>query len=316
MRILTGAIQRIPGKTMIEKANACRHLMEDNRRVLMYEPRGHQGMCACIITESVNEHSHFGVIFMNHNGDTQFSGHGIVSVVTALVETGQLTSIDAEKPIHIDTEVGTIVARAKVVGSVVESVSFENVPSFVYLSDVPVAAQNLELNVDIAFGGAFYAVVDIHAVHPRLQLVKEQLPRLQQAAHEIKSHLQRNMEVIHPLLSHVNQIHGVIFYDLHEPCHIQNVTIFGDRQVNRSPSTTGASALTALWCRKGKLPFNQTVVHESVIGSKLTSRLLSKSTIGVYDAVNIEITGTGFVTGIHQFVVDPTDPLATGFLLK
>ncbi|GMA61908.1 proline racemase family protein [Alicyclobacillus fastidiosus] len=314
MRIITGGIPFLRGQTISEKAEHCRRIFEADRRVLLFEPRGHHGMCACIVTEPVNANSDFGVIFMNNGGYSRFSGHGIIAVVTALLETGHVRLKELQQSIYIDTEIGVIAARAHRRESVVEAVSFENKPAFVHTADVAIPFENLTIQADISFGGEFYATVD--AVAAKLPITKGQIPLLQQTAHQIKQYLNRTLSVSHPDLPHIQNIAGVVFFDASRDDHVRNVTVFADRQVNRSPSGTAVSALLATLVRHGGQRICTPSIHESIIGTSITATLVGETTVGHFPAVIAEITGTGFVTGIHQMVVDPTDPLAQGFLLQ
>lgn len=316
LRIITGGLPRLKGQTVLER-RACLHQFHDDiRRVLMFEPRGHHGMYGCIVTDPVSEDAQFGVLFMHNEGYSTMCGHGIIGVVTALIETGQLTVTDSQQPIVIDTPAGKVTARAEVDGTEVKSVSFENVPSFVFLADVPIVLLDCEFTVDIAFGGAFYAIVDASVLGVKVQ--KEDIPRLQQLEYQIKQYIHANYDVVHPLEPELNGIYGVIFSDEPEKpgSHLRNVTVFADEQIDRSPCGTGTAARLATLFHRAKIHRGENFVHESIVGSQFVGRVLREVKIGAYDAVVPEITGNAFVTGFHQFVVDPSDPLAAGFLLR
>ncbi len=317
LRIITGGLPRLKGTTILEKRAYFKEFHDDLRRILMFEPRGHHGMYGCVVTDPISENADFGVLFMHNEGFSTMCGHGIIGVVTALVETGQLTITDSNQTILIDSPAGLVKAHADVQGTEVNSVSFENVPSFVYKADVPIKLPGgLEFTVDIAFGGAFYAFVDATVLGVRVQ--KEQIAKLQELELQIKQYIETNYEIAHPLERELKGIYGVIFSDKPEKpnSHLRNVTVFADEQIDRSPCGTGTSARLAVLYHRGQIQLNENFVHESIVGSQFTGKVLHETKVDSFDAVVPEITGDAFITGFHQFVIDPSDPLAKGFLLR
>jgi proline racemase len=315
LRIITGGIPPLKGATILERRayflEHCDHL----RRILMHEPRGHHGMYGCIITEPVSPDADFGVLFMHNEGLSTMCGHGIIAVVTAAIETGLLQVTGPQAQVVIDSPAGKIVAEAKCDGMEVRSVSFENVPSFLYAADVPVAVGNRHITADIAFGGAFYAIVQAKQLDLEVEI--DQLPALQKWGRAIKEQIENKLAVQHPLEPELRGIYGVIFSD--EPkqpgSHLRNVTIFADEQVDRSPCGTGTAARLAGLFQRGTLRLGETFVHEGILGSQFHAEITAVTQVGHYPAIVPRIEGSAFLTGIHQFVVDPSDPLGGGFLL-
>lgn len=316
MRIITSGMLQPGGRTMAEKRSNLAAHADSLRRIVMHEPRGHHGMCGCLVTPPVTPEADFGVLFMHNEGFNAMSGHGVIAVVTAMLETGQLVREEAEPRIVIDSPAGQIVAVARRDGTRVTSVSFTMAPSFVYAADVALDLPAVNLCVDIAFAGDFYAVVDSAVVG--LSICRADLPALQGWGSDIKNAIEAQLSIQHPLDRDLHGIFGVIFSDAPDGpgADLRNVTVFAGRQVDRSPGGAGTCARMATLHRTGRLSIGETFVHESIIGSRFTGRLLSETTVGPYGAVQPEVTGDAFVTGFHQFVIDPSDPLAAGFLLK
>jgi len=316
LRIISGGLPQLKGRSILEMRAELRASYDDIRRVLMFEPRGHHGMYGCIVTPPVSDDADFGVLFMHNEGYSTMCGHGIIGVVTALVETGQITLPQHKQELVIDSPAGTVLASAQVEGTEVKSVAFENVPSFVYLSDVPIDLGNRTFTLDIAFGGAFYAIVDASVLGVKVNLAH--IPELQSLAFQIKQFIHANYAVVHPFEPELRDIYGVIFSDEAERAdsHLRNVTVFADAQIDRSPCGTGTAARIATLYHRGRIGLNQPFVHESIVSSQFTARVLRETTVGKYPAVVPEISGDAFITGFHQFVIDSTDPLADGFLLR
>lgn len=273
-------------------------------------------MYGCVMTPPVSPDAAFGVLFMHNEGYSTMCGHGIIAVVTAAVETGILQLENAEQSIVIDSPAGRIMVRANVEGAQVKSVSFENVPSFVFAQDVPITCEGRTFDIDIAYGGAFYAVVQAKDLGVRVEI--EQLSTLQEWGSRIKHQIEKKMHVVHPLEAELTGIYGVMISD--EPrmpgSHLRNVTIFADKQVDRSPCGTGTAARLAVLFARGQLGQGERFVHEGIVGSQFIGHVKETLQVGDFEAVIPVIEGKAFITGLHQFVVDPVDPLAKGFLLR
>lgn len=314
LRIITGGIPPLKGDTILERRAYFRENLDYIRKILMYEPRGHHGMYGCVITPPVSADADFGVLFMHNEGFSTMCGHGIIAVVTAVIETGYL-QVEGDHPrIVIDSPAGKIIAYAECAGTEVKSVSFENVPSFVFASDVPISISSKSFAVDIAFGGAFYAIV--HAADLGVKVEIEQLPALQRWGRLIKEQIESQMQVQHPYEPELQGIYGVIISD--EPqnptSHLRNVTIFADEQIDRSPCGTGTCARLAALNERGQYR-SEPFVHEGIVGSQFVAQVVKETTVDRFRAIVPKLKGKAFITGLHQFVVDPSDSLGNGFLL-
>ncbi|MBE1553341.1 proline racemase family protein [Sporosarcina limicola] len=316
LRIITDGLPEIKGNTQLERRAYCMEHLDYIREVLMLEPRGHHGMYGCIITPPASSHADFGVLFMHNEGWSTMCGHGIVGVITMGIETGRFKVKGENQKFIIDSPAGEVIAYAKCTGSIVESVSFENVPSFVLKKDVPISIDDFEFKVDIAFGGAFYAVAQSKDIGLRVN--RKDLPAIQKWGTKIKHFIEERIDVTHPLESGLHGIYGVIFSD--EPvdanADLRNVTIFADEQVDRSPCGTGTCARLATLYENGVLGENGKFVHESITDGQFTGEILAVSKVNELNAVIPKVTGQAFLTGIHQFLVDPRDTLPRGFLLE
>jgi len=228
LRIITGGVPQLKGDTILARRAYFRAHCDYVRKALMYEPRGHHGMYGCVMTPPVSEDADFGVLFMHNEGYSTMCGHGIIAVVTAAIETGLLQVAGMTPRIVIDSPAGKIIAHAECDGTRVRSVAFENVPSFVFASDVSLQIEGRSIAVDIAFGGAFYAIV--HAQDLGVHVDIEHLPQLQHYGKLIKQQIESAMKVQHPDEPELEGIYGVIVSD--EPklatSYLRNVTVFAD----------------------------------------------------------------------------------------
>lgn len=316
LRIITDGLPEIKGETQLERRAYCMEHLDDIRQVLMLEPRGHHGMYGCIITPPASPHADFGVLFLHNEGWSTMCGHGIVGVITMGIETGRFKVTEQNQKFVIDSPAGEVIAYAKTNGSVVESVSFENVSSFVLKKDLPVEVDGHKFNVDVSFGGAFYAIVNSQDLG--LKVNKKDLPAIQKWGTKIKRYVEEKVAVVHPLESGLHGIYGVIFSDdpVGEQADLRNVTIFADEQVDRSPCGTGTCARLASLQAHGNMKEGDSFVHESITDGQFVGEILAMDKVGSYDAIIPKVAGEAFLTGIHQFLVDPQDTLPRGFLLE
>ena len=327
LRLIVDGFPPTRGNTMLEKREWVRRHADHLRRALMLEPRGHADMYGAVLTEPVSPGSHAGVLFMHNEGYSTMCGHGIVAVTTIALERGLLVPGGDGATVVYDAPAGTIRARANVraggaggaggagEAGKVESVSFLNVPSFVLHGGLVVKTGSRQLRADVAFGGAFYAIVDCEAVG--LPIDVRHLPELRRVGMEIKHAIEATQTIVHPLDAGLRGIYGTIFTGppSDDRADLRNVTIFADAEVDRSPCGTGTAAVMSVVHAMGLLGADTPFVHESLIGSRFTGRVVSQTVVGDREAIVPEIEGSAWITGDHTFVVDDDDPLKDGFRL-
>jgi trans-L-3-hydroxyproline dehydratase len=331
LRLIVDGFPSPLGNTMLAKREWVRTHADHLRRALMLEPRGHADMYGAILTEPIAPGSHAGVLFMHNEGYSTMCGHGIIAVTTMALERGLIVPGPAAPKsagrteagdgiaIVYDSPAGTIRARATVrAGGAgragrVESVSFLNVPSFVLHGGLTVKLASRTIRADVAFGGAFYAIVDSEAAG--LPIDAAHLPELRRVGMEIKHAIEAAHTVVHPLDPGLNGIYGTIFTGppSDEGADLRNVTVFADAEVDRSPCGTGTAAVMAVIDAMGLLGADRPFVHESLIGTRFNGRVASRTAVGEHPAIVPEIEGSAWITGEHTFIVDEGDPLRDGF---
>ena len=320
LRIVTGGLPSLEGATILEKRRFMQTHYDHIRRALMWEPRGHHDMYGCILTPAVTPDADLGVLFMHNEGYSTMCGHGVIGLVTTLVQTGTIAAKGQHTPVNLDTPAGLVRATAHLdEGGQVEHVSFLNVPSFLYARDIELEVPEYgRLQVDIAFGGAFYAFLPAERVG--LHVTPAQLPALVAAGAAIQKAVNATLTINHPVEADLGFIYGTILIDSPEnPAHFsRNVCIFADSEVDRSPTGTGVSARLALHHAKGEITDGQQIVIESILGaaSAFGGRVVSRTYVGRYNAVVPEVSGTAYITGRHEFIIEPQDTLGRGFLLS
>ena len=313
------------GRTILEKRAWAKERQDQLRRALMFEPRGHLDMYGALLTESERPDSHAGVLFMHNEGFSTMCGHGIIAVVTIAIERGLIMPGGGPSSIVLDAPAGQIRARAVIeeAGAMaagpsgaarrVRQVSFQNVPSFVLASGIPVKVGARSMPVDIAFGGAFYAIVDSEAAG--VPILPERLTELRQLGMAIKHAVEAQLTVVHPAEPGLHGIYGTIFTGpaSNDAAHLRNVTIFAEGEVDRSPCGTGTCAVLAVLDAMGIVQPGDPFVHESIIGTTFSARVMDRTSVVELPAIVPELTGSAWITGEHTFIIDDSDPLKDGF---
>ncbi|WP_369142287.1 proline racemase family protein [Streptomyces sp. R44] len=299
-RIVDEDLPPIPGDTVAERRALALRLgpLDELRRLLVREPRGHSGMYGGFIVPPDDDGAHFGVLFWHKDGYSTACGHGTMALGAWAVDTGRVPAPDdGDVPVRIDVPSGRVTATVHRAAGRTTGVTFRNVPTRVVARKVPVTIPSGTVEVDLADSGACYVSVPASAL--ALDTTRGSLPALVRAGREIRAALPEH------------DVYGVILYeDLprtpHGP-HQRNVTVFADGQIDRSPCGSGTSARLALLGEDGLLAPGDTLTHESVADTVFTGRLLPGGIT--------EVTGSTHRTGTHTFVLDPHDELGTGFLL-
>jgi len=319
LRIVTSGLAELRGATILERRRYMRDHLDHVRRALMWEPRGHYDMYGAVLTPPVSAGADFGVLFMHNEGYSTMCGHGVIALVTALIDTGALPVRGRETRVTLDTPAGVVRATAHLdTDGRVEYVSFLNVPSFLYARDVVLRTPEFgEITADLVFGGAFYAVLPAERLG--LELAPSNRAALVAAAERVKRAVNETMPIGHPFEPDLGFLYGTILTGPPEdPAHhSRNLCVFANAEVDRSPTGTGVSGRVAQLHARGDIALGEEIVVESILGrsSVFGGRAVEVARVGPHEAVVPEVSGTAFITGRSEFLVDPRDSLGGGFLL-
>jgi proline racemase len=306
-RIVTGGVDVPTGGTILDKRRDAMQRLDDVRRFLVNEPRGHADMYGCFVVEPDDDGAQLGVLFFHNAGFSTACGHGTIALVTWALETGIVTRKEGKNHVVVDVASGRLETWAHVKKGRVRSVRFRNVPSYVHASGLEIG----DHEVEVAFGGAFYASV-------QERVSEGELPRLIELGRELKRAIEGWQEIVHPLEPELRDVYGVVFWqeEGEDPLTQRNVTVFADGEVDRSPCGSGTSARLAILDRAGRLPRGEELRHLSIVGTEFRGRVVGDADVAGIPAVVTEVEGTAYRTGEHVFTLDPDDPLGDGFLLR
>jgi proline racemase/trans-L-3-hydroxyproline dehydratase len=303
---------------MTEKREFIKEELDFVRKILTHEPRGHSSMHCSYITDPVNPEADMGVIFIGatHYGD--MCGHGTIATVTALIESGIVDREDGDQEVVLDIPVvGLVRTVAKVERGKVKHVTLRNAPAFLYRKDITVNVPSLgPITGDVAYGGNWYFY--IRAADLNVRVRPEEIVSLLMKGARVKTAADDQIKLEHPTKSEVtSKFLGVMITEDHtEPgVNQRNILVLGPRHFDRSPCGTGTCGSLAILYSRGKLKRNEAFVNESVLGTTFIGKIVDEVTVGTYAGIIPEVTGSAYITGFQQFVVDPEDPLREGFYI-
>ncbi len=312
-RVVTDGVGVVPGATMNEKRLYFIEQLDHIRQFLVNEPRGHAAMSGAILQPSTRDDCDWGVIFIEVSGCLPMCGHGTIGTATVLVEEGLVEVREPVTTIRLDTPAGLVIARVAVTGGHADSVTIENVPSYVERLDAAVDVPGFgRVPYSLAFGGNFYAMVDLDDVG--LPFDRARQHDIVQAGLAIMEAINADSPPHHPTIDGVDHCHHVEFIAPGSTAAFsRHAMAIYPGWFDRSPCGTGTSARMAeLWAR-GELPLDQDFVNESFIGSRFIGRLVAETEVGGKPAVVPTITGRAWVTGRAEYTLDPSDPFPAGF---
>jgi proline racemase len=325
-RVITGGVLDVPGKTMFEKMTYFATKADSLRKRMLREPRGYPAANCNVILPPTRPEAHAGMIIMEQVEYPPMSGTNTICVVTTLIETGMIAAQEPVTRLVLDTPAGLVSVEAEVRDGRVVRVTFENVPAFAVHLDKPVEVPHLAtVTVDVAYGGMFYVIVD--AAKLGLRLTPDEGRDIVRIGEMVKAAAREQLPATHPENSGIS---GVTIAVLSGPpsrpeAHAKNAVVVSTGQldwskpsswtgaIDRSPCGTGTCAKMATLHAKGQLAIGQDFVHEGILGTTFTGRLLCETKIGSYRAVVPTISGRAWITGFAQYVLDADDPFPEGF---
>ncbi len=317
LRVIVDGLPEIIGRGILAKRRYFKENLDFIRKGLMWEPRGHADMYGAVLTQPQSKNADFGTFFLHNEGYSTMCGHAIIALCKLVLETGMIEKKGDEPQLIIDAPPGKIIAWAKRKKGFVESVSFLNVPSFVYALNQEIFVESIgNVIFDIAFGGAFYAFVEADSIGMSL----ESSNYLQQIdwGRKIKLAVMDKIVIIHPFENDLSFLYGTIFIGKAESKknHSKNICVFANGEVDRSATGSGVSARAALHFAKGEIKIGESIRIESILGSTMDVEVTEELNYESYKAVIPKVTGTAHFTGKHEFFFDPKDPFQNGFIFR
>ncbi|QJB36952.1 4-hydroxyproline epimerase [Chitinophaga oryzae] len=313
VRLVAGGGPVLQGANMSEKRDHFLREYDWIRKGLMFEPRGHDMMSGSILYPPHDPANDVAVLFIETSGCLPMCGHGTIGTITIAIEEG-LINPKVRGRVRMETPAGLVEVKYQQQGNKVKSVKLTNVPSYLAATGIVVDCPDLgPLTVDVAYGGNYYAIVDVQDRFPGLEHFTAS--QLIEWARVLRKRVNENRSFVHPDNPNINSCSHVLWTGavMDSTSTARNAVFYGDKAIDRSPCGTGTSARMAQWYAKGKLKSGDAFVHESIIGSRFTGRIEEETTVGGMPAIRPSIEGWARVYGYNTISIDPEDdPYAYG----
>jgi proline racemase len=328
-RVIIDGVGDVPGTTMFEKKIYLESKMDHVRKRMLREPRGYPASNCNLLLPPTTPGADAGFVIMEQVEYPPMSGTNTICVVTALIETGLIDAKDGRNHVKLDTPAGLVEVEAYVEGGKVLRVTFRNVPCFAVHLDAQIDVPGLgAVTVDVAYGGMFYVIAE--AAPLGFRLTPDEARDIARAGEMIKAAAREQLPAVHP---ENPEISGITIAQLSAPpanaaAHRKNAVIVSTGQLDwskpsswtgtldRSPCGTGTSAKMATLHAKGQLAVGEDFVHEGILGTMFTGRLVEETRVGPYRAATPTISGRAWITGFADYVLDESDPFPNGFTLQ
>lgn len=328
-RVIVGGVLDVPGDTMFDKMQYLSREADDIRKLMLREPRGYPAANCNLLLPPTRPEADAGYVIMEQVEYPAMSGTNTIAVATVLIETGMVEVTEPVTHLTIESPAGLIGIRAQVKDGKATAITFENVPAFPIYLDATVDVPELgNVTVDVAWGGMFYVIADADALD--FEIEPAHAGEAVRLGEMIKKAAQEQLDPpIHPenpdmqgiTIAQLSAAPDDPTADRKNTVIVSTGTLDWDRPstwkacLDRSPCGTGTCAKMATLWAKGDLELDQDFVHQGILGTTFTGRLIRETEVGGIRAVVPTITGTAWITGFAQYVVDPADPFPEGFTL-
>ncbi len=313
MRLVAGGGPHLEGRNMSEKRQHFLREYDWIRRGLMFEPRGHDMMSGSILYPPSDPRNDVGVLFIETSGCLPMCGHGTIGTITIAIEHGL---IQPKTPgiVRMEAPAGLVMVSYEQEGNKVKSVKLVNVASFLAAENLEVECPDLGiLKVDVAYGGNYYAIVDVQENFVGLEHFTA--AQLIGWSPIIRKRMNEKYSFVHPNDPTINGLSHILWTGktISAEATARNAVFYGDKAIDRSPCGTGTSARMAQWAAKGKLKKGDSFVHESIIGSQFIGKVEDTVKVGDYEGIIPSVQGWAKIYGHNTITIDSDDPYCHGF---
>lgn len=314
VRLVAGGGPVLEGNNMSEKRQHFLTQYDWIRKGLMFEPRGHDMMSGSILYPPHDKANDVAVLFIETSGCLPMCGHGTIGTITAAIEEGLIVP-KVPGIVRMEAPAGLVMIEYKQEGPKVKSVKLTNVPAYLDQAELTIDCPELgELVFDVAYGGNFYAIVDVQKNFKGLEHYSAD--KLIAWAREMRTRINAKYYFEHPDNATINGCSHVLWTGavLNPASTARNAVFYGDKAIDRSPCGTGTSARMAQWYTKGLLKKGDVFIHESIIGSTFNGTIEEETSVAGKPAIRPGIEGWAKVYGYNTITIDPEDdPYAYGF---
>jgi len=317
--VITGGVLDVPGNTMFDKMKYLETQGDDLRKFLLQEPRGTVTQCINLVLPSSHPEADAGFVIMESEFYPPMSGSNTICTVTALLETGMIAMVEPVTRLTLEAPGGLVRVEARCQDGKCLSVKFTNVPCFVFALDKHIEVPGLgTLKVDVAYGGMIYVLADAQSLG--FDITPDEAATLVSVGETIKAAAAEQIPAVHPEQPEIHTINQTLFAgpmrDDPQGKRSRNGVIVSPGRLDRSPCGTGTSARLAVMHARGQIKPGEKLIHESILSTEFVGEIVETLTVGDRTGIRPAISGQAFLTGFHQYVLDPNDPFPTGYTLS
>ncbi len=316
--VIVGGVLPPPGETLWEQRS---FIAQDNtlRKFVLNEPRGGVFRHVNLLVPPKHPDAIAGWIIMEPEDTPPMSGSNSICVSTVLLDGGLVPMQEPETHMILEAPGGLVKVRAECRNGKAERIFVQNVASFADKLDVPLEVEGLgTITVDTAYGGDSFVVVNAQELG--FEIVEGEAKDIARLGVKITNAANEQLGFSHPENPDWDHISFCAFCGplSKTPTGLtgKSAVAIQPGKVDRSPTGTAVSARMALMAARGQMTAGQTFEAESIIGSRFTGRIVEMTELGGRAAIVPEISGRGWVTGIHQHMLDPDDPWPGGYRLS
>ncbi|MEM7089449.1 MAG: proline racemase family protein [Pseudomonadota bacterium] len=314
-RVVTGGVFDLPGSSMLAKMNHLNQVDDSLRRFLVFEPRGYAQMSTNLLFAPSRSDADAGMIVLQGDKAHAMSGSNAICVVTVLLETGMVEMQEPETVVTLDTPAGLVRAVATCKDGKCQRVALDMTPSYADQLDAQISVDGLgQVRVDIGFGGVFYALVD--PAQFNITIAPENARALVDIGTRVHRAVNAQLNIRHPELEGLEGISYAMFVSRDDAGDMQGATILPPGRVDRSPCGTGNAARLAVQAARGEVTVGHKAIARSIIDSAFKVAFAAETTVAGRPAIRPRISGRGWIHGMHQIGVDPTDPYPMGYMVS
>ena len=312
-RVIVGGVPVPPGETLLDKNQWLQDNDDALRRLLNFEPRGSGLMCSVLLLPAMSSEADFSVIITEQDTYVPMSGHNIIGTAMVVVSSGMVPATEPVTTVRFDTPAGLVTCDVAFEDGAVGPVSFDNVDSFLLCDRVPLEVESYgPLTVDVAYGGDMYVLVDADEIG--VGLAPDNDAQMIEASGKVRRAVAEQLDTVHPERPDINSCYQVLFTSERKTVGDYRQTILcPPGALDRSPCGTGTSARLALLFARGEIGVGEPRTFEGPLGTCMVGEVVSEQKRNGRSFVTPRITANAYITGFHDFVLDPKDPLARGF---
>ncbi|NHF74584.1 trans-3-hydroxy-L-proline dehydratase [Paracoccus xiamenensis] len=316
--VIVGGVMPPPGATIWEQS---RWIAADNRlrNFVLNEPRGGVFRHVNLLVPPKHPEADAAFIIMEPEDTPPMSGSNSICVSTVLLDGGLIPMVEPETHLVLEAPGGLVRVRAECKDGKAQRIFVQNLPSFAGPLDQTLEVEGIgTLTVDVAFGGDSFVFVDPAAMG--FAMTPDEAHDIARLGVRITNAANEQMQFRHPTLPDWTHFSFCLFAGAvrreGSQLHAKAAVAIQPGKVDRSPTGTALSARMAVLHARGQMTEADHLTAESLIGSTFGGSILGTTTVGDTPAILPEISGRGWITGIHQHMLDPSDPWPEGYRLS